>query len=424
MKILHINSYDNGGAAKACLRLHTGLIDAGVDSKVLLRQKSDNSIKNTFEFDKVIKIQAKIINKVIRISKELKLVSLNTIEEKEGIALLKQRKGLEMFSFPISDSDIMESIHYKEADIIHLHWVANFLDWKSFFQKNKKPIIWTLHDQNPFLGIEHYAERYLGIDNNGFPILRKYTQAEINSSKKWASFKEKTLKEVKNITIVSPSLWLKNESEQSNLFGKYKNYHIPNGFPTDIFKPLNKFFCREILDLPQNKKVILFAADSIENNRKGFVYLKKALEQLPQENQESIYLCAIGAKTGIQENNNLVELGKIQDERLMAMAYAAADVFIVPSLEDNFPNTMIEALLCGTPVIGFPSGGIIDAIKSNVNGYICPEISVEALKNTIETFLNNIDSFDNTSIALLAKEKYTLKKQANAYIDLYKTIMS
>jgi glycosyltransferase involved in cell wall biosynthesis len=106
----------------------------------------------------------------------------------------------------------------------------------------------------------------------------------------------------------------------------------------------------------------------------------------------------------------------------MAMAYAAADVFVIPSLEDNFPNTMIESLLCGTPVIGFPTGGITDAIQDGENGYLCRDISVQSLQSSIDKFLANPNNFDRKKTAKEAEAKYTLELQAKKYEQLYKTI--
>lgn len=417
MKTLHINTYDVGGAAKACLRLHLGLLKTNSSSKVLLNQKTQ-SIENTFAFQNTTQqsIGDKLKNKAIRIAKELKIIPLYAPQEKRAIQLQKQRKGLEMFSLPTSQSDFTQNPLYHEADIIHLHWVANFLDWKTFFAKNTKPIVWTLHDQNPFLGIEHYAERFIGVDEKGLPIPRKYTELELQESEYWLNYKRKCLQNVKNLHIVSPSKWLLESSKNSELFSQYPHYHIPNGFPTNIFRPLDPKVCREMLGLPLEKKIILFVADSVENTRKGFSFLKKALENL--QNPE-ICLCAIGSKTQLEEKENLIEIGKIVDERLMAMAYSAADVFVIPSLEDNLPNTMIESLLCGTPVVGFPTGGICDVVESEKNGYLCKEISVQNLYEAIVWLLKNLNRFDRYEISNKATLKFNLSKQAEEYKKLY-----
>lgn len=417
MKILHINTFDFGGAAKACLRLHLGLLKNNFSSKVLLNQKTQN-IENTFVFQDTTKqsIGKKLKNKVIRIAKELKIVPLYNAQEKRTIQLQKERKSLETFSFPISESDITQNPHYYEADIIHLHWVANFLDWKTFFAKNTKPVVWTLHDQNPFLGIEHYAEKFIGLDEKGYPIPRKYRNLEIQESTYWLNYKKKCLQNVKNLHIVSPSKWLLESSKNSELFAQYPHYHIPYGFPTDIFRPLDKQVCREILGLPLEKKIILFVADNVESTRKGFAFLKKALE--PLQNPE-VCLCAIGSKTQLEQKENLIELGKIVDERLMAMAYSAADMFVIPSLEDNLPNTMIESLLCGTPVVGFPTGGICDVVENGKNGYLCEEISVLSLHKAIDWMLENFNSLNRYLISNEAVQKFSLNKQAGEYKKLY-----
>ena len=416
MKILHINTMDYGGAAKACLRLHQGLLLEGVSSKVLLRYKT-SQIHEGYLFT-ASNLVAILKVKLVGLRRELNYFSK---QERLEITLKEQRKGLECFSYPFAPTDITKNPLYKEADIIHLHWVANFLDWKSFFAKNRKPIVWTLHDQNPFLGIEHYAERFLGIDENGKPIPRKYTPQEIAEEKKMISFKKKILEKVDNLTIVAPSKWLMEESHKSEVLGKYPHYHIPYGFPTEIFKPYNKNFCREILGIPQGKKVVLFVADSIDNHRKGFIFFKKALEKI--DNKE-VVLCAVGSKANVENKEDLIELGRIHDERMIAMAYSAADVFVIPSLEDNLPNTMIESLLCGTPVVGFPVGGIAEVIENGKNGYICESIDANSLRKAIEKTINDSHLFLRDEISKEAAQKFNLHRQARSYMELYKKIIS
>jgi glycosyltransferase involved in cell wall biosynthesis len=430
MKITIVNTYSFGGAANACIRLHKGLLKENINSKLLLSKNIDLSLPNTFVCESKTLSSTplqKFKNKIKKIAHELKIVNLDkkkNIKSKKQIFLESRDKRLEMFSFIDSNYDITENHLCKNTDIINLHWVANFLDWQTFFTKNTKPIVWTLHDQNPFLGGEHYAERFLGINEKGFPILREYTDNEIIESKKILQSKQTILKNVNNIHIVSPSKWLLNSSKNSEIFSNYPHYHIPYGFPTDIFKIYNKSFCREVLNIPQDKIVLLFVADSLESSRKGYEYLQKSLKIISDKYQEQIFLCAIGNNSNVRTENNILELGKISDERIMAIAYGASDVFIIPSLEDNLPNTMIEAGLCGTPVIGFPVGGILDFVEDGKNGYLCPEISVQSLKETIEKFLDNPNIFDREKIAKEAKEKYALDIQAKAYIQLYQSILN
>jgi len=420
MKILLVNTSNNGGAAKACIRLHQGLLHEGIDSKLLLKEKATNTIPETYQIDLPGRSKKSVIQNKIR----KYFPDTRTVRYKKQRQFIKSRSPLlEQFSYPYSDIDITQSKLYRESDIVHFHWVAHFLDFTSFFQNNTKPVVWTLHDANPFLGGEHYAERYLGINDKGYPIKRRYTNKEIQESQTISEMKGKTLENVNYIHIVCPSRWLKNESENSRLFSKYTHHNIPNGFPADIFKPLDKNFCREALGIPQDKYVILFVSESLTVFRKGYEFLKRSISNISKKYKDEVVLCAIGGNNETRSQNNFIELGTISDERLMAVAYAAADIFVIPSLEDNLPNTMIESLLCGTPVIGFPTGGIAETIVDSFNGFLCPEINVACLQQTIEKAILHNEHFNRKSIRDDAYKKYNLSIQARAYIPLYENIL-
>ena len=361
MKPLLINTYDKGGAANSCIRLHQGLLSENISSKVLLKYRSNPNIQETYSFINVLenKFQKKITRKTLRILQELKLYY-----PKPDSFINSRSRELELFSYPFSEIDLTKSDLYKNADLINLHWAANFIDYKSFFKKNKKPVVWTLHDQNPFTGGEHYTEDYLGIDEKGYPIKRVVSKREQNKFNEIIKLKKESLSNIKNLHIVTPSLWLTEEVEKSEVFNKFNVKTIPYGMNTSVFQPRDKIYSKELLGLPQDKQIILFVADSISNNRKGYVYLKRAFEQL---NNKDVVLCSIGAKSAsLITINNIIELGTISNERLMSVVYSAADAFIIPSLMDNLPNTVLESLLCGTPVIGFPIGGIPDMIQDGL----------------------------------------------------------
>lgn len=425
MKILIVNTYDKGGAAKACKRLHSGFLFEGVTSKVLLRFKQNNWVNsNCFKQpQQTLTSFDKVRNKVKRILKELKLYdTINVSNIEEQLFLSDRDSRLEMFSFPDSNLDVTTSELYKEAEIVNLHWVANFLDYTSFFKKNTKPVVWTLHDMNPFTGGDHYIEKYMGIDESGFPVKRVISEEEIRLAKGNIAIKIKALSNVDNLTIVAPSEWLAAEARTSEVFKNKKVYCIPNSLDSEIYAPRDKNYSRDLLNIPKNKKVILFVADSIDNNRKGFVFLKRAFEQLADSN---LVLCAIGNKSSeLDSIDNIYELGPVFDERLMSIAYSAADVFVIPSLMDNLPNTVLESLMCGTPVIGFPIGGIPDMIQDGVNGFVAKEISVNSLVETLNKFLNNSSCFDGVEIRNDAIKKYDQKIQAKKYIELFDSILN
>lgn len=425
MKVLIVNTYDKGGAANSCKRLHLGLLLAGITSNVLLRFKQNNWL-NSFCFrqpQKKLSLLDKIENKIKRILIELKLYNAKEVSKnREDLFVNSRLKGLEMFSFPNSDFDITQSAIYKEADIVNLHWVANFLDYETFFEINTKPVVWTLHDMNPFTGGEHYNEQYLGIDELGFPIKREQSEEELRIAKENKEIKIQALLNVANLTIVCPSQWLAEEAKKSEILKGRPIYCIPYGLDSKIFAPRDKHYSREILGISNEKKVILFVADSVDNNRKGLVFLKRAFEQLADSN---VVLCAIGDKqTDLESIDNFLELGPIYDERLMSIVYSAADVFVIPSLMDNLPNTVLESIMCGTPVIGFPVGGIPEMIQDGINGFVTNEISVNSLFEKIKIFLDNPTCFDKNEIRQNAIKKYDQKVQSKKYIDLFTKILN
>jgi glycosyltransferase involved in cell wall biosynthesis len=421
MKILIVNTFDTGGAGIACLRLHKALLKRGVDSKVILVRKQKQKEKTYLIQPKKKSLFQKIKKGIYKTLIEFHILKKKT--SKEEMFIKNRSSKLEMFSYPFSDYDITDNEWYREADIINLHWVANMLDFKSFFETNTKPVVWTLHDMNPFTGGEHYLETIIDIDNNGQPIMRKKGEVEQKVEDYYFKFKREIFKKVKNLTIVTPSKWLSNEALKSSFFSKKKIFHIPNGLDKNIYKIRDKAFSREILNLPKDKKVVLFVAESINNNnRKGFVYLRRVFEEL---SDSDVVLCAVGSKkASIKSLNNLIELGPIHDEKMMSLAYSAADVFVIPSLMDNLPNTVIESLMCGTPVIGFPVGGIVEMVQNEINGYIALDISVKSLKDVLWKFLNDEVIFNSTEIRSKTIEKYDLMVQANQYINLYNNLLS
>lgn len=433
MKVLLINTYERGGAAKACLRLHKGLLDIGVNTKTLLLSKNTNMPK-VFVYEEVRNknidltkpnLFKRLKRKSKKILREFGLFRVKQIENSDQVRknnFFQQRSAnLEMFSFPESEYDLTACSLYDEADIIHLHWVANFLDYKSFFEKCTKPVIWTLHDMNPFTGGEHYSEIYSGMDNSGKPIPRVLTELEKNTFLEILQIKSDALKNFTNLHIVVLNNWMADQVNNSTLFNGYPLHIIPNGIDSDIFKPRNKNFARDVLGIGNDKTVLLFVSDAVDHYRKGYQFLLKALEKL---NQKDLCLCVVGEKSSDLENlDNLFELGIVHDERFMSIIYSAADVFVIPTLMDNLPNTVIESLLCGTPVIGFPVGGMTELIQNGVNGYLTDEISVDSLVQIVQKFIVEKSIFNQQQIVSNARKKYDKTVMVKSYYELYKRIL-
>ncbi len=282
-------------------------------------------------------------------------------------------------------------------------------------------MVWTLHDMEPFNGGLHYNKLITGINQDGYPIYSPLNREEQMISEEIINQKKRALNGVENITVVAPSVWLKNESRKSMLLGKYPHQAISYGLDVSVFKLYDKSFARKIFNLPADKTILLFVAHFLSNNRKGFAFLQKSMELI---NNDKLVVCTVGSSTVKFNNLQVLDLGRIDDDRLMALAYASADAFIIPSIEDNLPNTMLESLACGTPVIGFPVGGIAEVIENGVNGYLANEISVQGLKQAISTFLDSSDKFNNVKISEEACMSFNLEQQAEAYRNLYTQLIT
>lgn len=415
--ILHISTFDQGGAANACIRLHLGLRAQHHASKLLVL-KSTRKIPESYAYPTEGGLTSWASKKWRKYLSRAGVAKDPFTNEWARLAFQKKLPpAAEYFSFPVTKYDITRTRWYAEADIIHLHWVADFLDYPSFFASNKKPVVWTLHDMGPFLGGNHYETGFTAPFPDGtMPALHEEVKKVMKKSK---AIKHAALASVKNLTVVAPSQWLTNKSAADEDFGRFPQYTIPYGLNEQIFQPRPQGYSRELLGLDPHKKCFVFVADHVENKRKGFAYLQRALELL---GNKDITLCAVGQYTG-QVNERIHFLGSIGDERLMSAVYSAADAFIIPSLEDNLPNTVVESLCCGTPVVGFPAGGIPEMIREGVNGLICSAISAEALAEAVKQFLQRAETFNRVAIAQEARAKYALAQQAQAYQKLYQDIL-
>lgn len=391
MKIVIISQSDSGGAGIAALRLHKALLAEGIDSYFLCfnRRSTDKN---------VIEIKKKIAFKVVE---HLPIPIFNN--KYRRIAPLINT-DYECASFPESIDYLTNHPLVQEADVINLHWIGSNLSYKYFFRKVKKPIVWTLHDMNPFLGCAHYL-----CDVMNFP---KWRTIEDNIRLK----KENWIHQNKNIIVVNLCKWMKEYASNSAAFHKYPQYIIRNSVDVTIFHVYSKYAVRELLGIPQKEKVLMFASQYIGNYRKGFDILLEAIEKL--NNCTLLVVGILSEKIKTQCNVRII--GNVHDEHYMALLYACADAFVLPSREDNLPNTMVESLCCGTPVIAMCNGGMVDIIRNGKNGYVTEDVNADSFRRAIEMFLASGVSEDPDSISKSAYELFSPSVQANAYLEIYR----
>ncbi|MCF6242802.1 MAG: glycosyltransferase family 4 protein [Bacteroidales bacterium] len=417
MKILLVNKSDKtGGAAVACKRLHTALNKVNVDAHLMVEEKKTND-------EKVIDLSPNHIRK--------KLNFIRFAYERLYFLPFEHSKELRFaFSPACAGQNIHRHPAFINSDIIHLHWFnQGFLSLNSLknIVHSGKPIVWTLHDMWAFTGGCHYAGECFNYQQNcgNCPFLKNPKEKDLSYrilKKKISIFKNA------NITFVTCSKWLKDKAQESALLKNFKILNIPNPINTEEFYPTDKIKIRKKLKLPNNKKLLLFAAANINDKRKGLKYLIEALQIYHSENQnQEIEIITFGKSDNRVFKNlsyKVHHLGILSKVEAIAGAYNAADVFILPSLEDNLPNTIMEALACGTPVLAFRTGGIPEMIEHKKNGYLAEYKSVNDLKNGIEFILNHPQKNILSKNALeKVKNEYSEEIVAKKYFEVYNYLL-
>ena len=417
MRVLHINSSDSsGGASRACIDIHNSLVEKGIDSHILVQSGRSHSAAIT----SVNKNYTAKIKTFFRIAIDYLFITLFSVKERGR------------FSFPFVGKDISNLKIVQEADIINLHWInEGFFSIKTLKRVANlgKPVVWTLHDMWAFTGGCHYSLGCRKFESkcSFCPSLR--IRGENDFSNK--IFKEKfELFEQFDVNIVTCSEWLASETKKSSLLKGKKIIVIPNTLKTKIYKPINRVSALNKINLDTSKKYILFGTMTLKDERKGFdlfIQCVKILKDSYPELSGSLKLLVVGSgknMRGVELPLETIFLGRINNEYEMADIYNAGSLFVAPSREDNLPNTVMEALSCGTPVVAFKIGGMPDMIDHKINGYLAEPFNVNDLMNGILWVLkhpepNQLSEAARTKILRL----YNYSTVADSYLELYGNIL-
>jgi glycosyltransferase involved in cell wall biosynthesis len=398
--------HEDSGSGKATLRLHQGLINKKYDSILIVSQKLSDSIS-------VIAPK-----KRIGFYKEIQSISVNKIIQKLGL-------NDNVFSINVTPSLMQKQIKSLKPDIINLHWIGwEFLRIEEL-KKFDVPLVWTLHDMWPFTGGCHYSQE-----------CDRYTKScgacpQLNSTREWDLSRWVWQRKAKawnnlNLTIVTPSNWLAQCASASSLFRDFRVEVIPHGLDITTFKPIEQRLAREILNLPPDKQIVLFGAiKATSDQRKGFHLLQPALQFLSQtEWQDRLETAIFGASEPMDTPNLGFKshyLGRLNDDFSLVLAYSAADVMIVPSLQESFGQTAFESLACGTPVVGFNATGLKDIVEHEQNGYLAQPYEVEDLARGIAWVLEDRERYEKLCDRAREKveQEFTIDLQAQRYLALY-----
>lgn len=317
----------------------------------------------------------------------------------------------------------------KSINIVHLDWIANnFVDLNKL-KSIKVPIVWTFHDVWPLTGGCHCN---LNCDKwvSGCGGCPQLCSSNINDiSHYFWKKKERILNNIKNLTIIAPSKWLTNMVYKSTFFKNAKVVNIPNAFDVNLFKNNEKNIAKTSFGIPSNKKVILFGANSfIKATYKGLDLLLEALKILKNNREDEFHLLLYGDSKIPEDfrglNFEMTLAGRLDTEKQLVNVYNAADVFVGPSRQDNFPSTFLEASACAIPCVGFEVGGIPEIVEHKKSGYIAKQFDVNDLSEGICWCLENNSE---NALGIKAREKavneYSFEKIGEKYLNLYKSLI-
>jgi glycosyltransferase involved in cell wall biosynthesis len=386
MNILHFSTYDQSwGAAKATYRLHSAFRGAGQLSRMIVRfkQSDDDDVKRVNSIGSWRLWQRRLERKI------------EMLRENRPSPTYTYNLDLE----PNIETQTLFDNYYGAAEVICLHWVADFLTVQTIrriYERRRRPLVWIMMDQEPITGGCHYS-----FDCSGF-TKRCGNCPQLNSDRLsdrsrtiWTR-KYNYLRDIP-ITFVAATSWVARRIRESSLFSAHRIENIPLAIDTTIFRPFDTYGARDLLHLPKAKKIILCGASLLEDPRKGMTYLIDALQTLAsmligsgEVSREDILVLIVG-----QKNSKLVDalpftskyLGYIQDDLVLALAYQAADIFVCPSVEDAGPMMIPESMLCGTPVVAFNTGGAPDLVDTMRTGYLASYKDSTDLAKGIHTLI-------------------------------------
>lgn len=415
MKVLHLNTFQEGGAALCAIRIDKALERQGVESRMLFAQGTSlpEGVNGAIaEKDRIVKLRsnplfAKFRHLLMRIPWYMNV-------EKMQVQLNKANAQHLFLHIPYSDyTNIVHHPLVEWADVLHLHWVSDFVDYSTFFKKIKKPIIWTLHDMYPAIGVMHFESDYTVLPSalDGIDALCR-------------RIKRKSVNQTKNLNLVAISDRMNSIIRTSEILKYFPVSRIYNGVDTNIYKPIDVDRKEYFQSIANNTLVFMFSSYAINDKRKGIDRVIDALEKVKHKIRINIAMIAVGrvdANDTPTASFPIHYTGLIGSEDKLSRAYSGADYFINASYEEAFAQTTLEAMACGIPVISTPCSGACDLIRP-FNGVVCEDYDSSSLKDGIIKALSM--NFDSVKIRHYIIEHYDYSIIAREYIKLYNRILN
>lgn len=413
MRVLIINtSEQTGGAAMAANRLMEALNTHGVKAKMLVRDKVTDRIT------------------VVRIPHS-PLEKLRFVWERACIWMHNRFSKKNLWAMDIANTgyDVTQLPEFKEANIIHLHWVnQGFLSLNDIQRilASGKHIVWTMHDMWPMTSICHHSADCMHFQEHCHDCFLLNAPGEKDLSYRIFERKKEMMTHGR-VTFVGCSQWITNLAKQSALLKGQRIVSIPNAIHANIFHPAPQTSARQQYGLPADMKLLLFGSLKVTDKNKGIDYLIEAIQQLVREGKaQNLGIVVVGTRT--EEVSQLFSLPVyalpyISDEHKMATLYNAVDAFVTPSLHENLPNVIAEAMSCGVPCVGFHVGGIPEMITHQEDGYVAHYKDAKDFAQGIAYVLSEEHHQRLSEAAQKAAHRYREDSVALQYIKEYERPM-
>ena len=416
MNIVHIASTIHGGAGTGMLRYREAMLSVGLKSRVVVAWDSPSgepcvAVSPRKSLSPLCRVARRVCVELDPSSRMLKVIKY--LDSAAG-----RQPSYELFSPPFSNCTPEEHPWVQEADVVNLHWVAGTVDWPRFFRKVRKPVVITLHDQQPYLGGFHYAQDLEenpwlgGIESN----VRETKRAALKGHQ---------------VAVIGNSEWNTREAEASGFFPSGTHYHtVYYPLDTTVYTPRPKDAARVALGIEPARAVIGFACEDLNNRRKGFDVLLDALRLLPGSFVSRCCLLSFGREASQQVRDRVpmpwLHLGHLQGDAIKVAAYSAMDLFVVPSRAEAFGQTAIEAIACQTPVVGSREGGLTEAIFQGEGGILFETGNPKALAEAIGSLLESPElraALAGRGRALIV-ERHDAGKIARQLLAVYQAALS
>jgi len=412
LRVLHLSTSDiRGGAAKGSFALHQALRRAGVDSQMLVgRKHSDDPL----------------VGELCR--------TAAVIERARGVLdtlpLRMYRKSDDSFwSVGWLSRRIDRVLAQQDPDVIHMHWTGGgFLPVKALAGV-RQPVVWTLRDMWAFTGGCHYTAGCDGYEAQCGRCPQLSSDNENDLSHRMWRHKFAAWRQF-DVSVVAISSWLADCARASGLFDHATIDVIPNGIDTAVFRPYPRDQARAVLGLtPGRRHVVYGALGALSDRRKGYLELVQALQRINAFTSDNDIVLSVFGNASPAEmpamNIEVRDFGPIDDDRTLAMLYAAGDVMVVPSLQEAFGKTLVEAMACGTPVVAFNSGGPADIVVHRETGYLAEAFEPTDLARGIAWCVETPGRIAQLGDAARKRTEveYSIDHIGNLYRDMYQRLL-